>query len=151
MPSQDECGMEFEHREQVRSEWIDYNGHMNVAYYVLVFDHATDAVLERLGIDENYRDTSGCSVFVGDMRVSYFREVVADEELRIRSSLLSRDAKRVVIRHQMFSPRTDQPVASNEVNCVHVDLSRRRSAPWPPAIADRLTAAICGGADRPQP
>ena len=151
MESKNERGVEFCHREHVSADWIDYNGHMNVAYFVLVFDHATDAVLEQLGLDENYRQTAGCSVFVSDMRVSYFREVIASEELWIRSRLLSRDAKRVVIRHRMFCSRFDQAVASNEVTCVHVDLSQRRSAPWPPAIATRLTSAISQDTEHRQP
>ncbi len=151
MESKSEHGVEFCHREHVSPDWIDYNGHLNVAYFVLVFDHATDAALEQLGLDENYRQTTGCSVFVSDMRVSYFREVMAYEELWIRSRLLSRDAKRVVIRHQMFCSRIDQAVASNEVTCVHVDLSQRRSTPWPPAVADRLTTALGQEAEHPQP
>ena len=148
MESKNEPGVEFSHRERISPDWIDYNGHMNVAYFVLVFDHATDAALEQLGLDENYRQTTGCSVFVSDMRVSYFREVMANEDVWIRSRLLSRDAKRVVIRHQMFCSRIDQAVASNEVSCVHVDLSQRRSTPWPPAVAARLTTAVGHQADR---
>jgi len=151
METKNERGVEFCHRERVSPDWIDYNGHMNVAYFVLVFDHATDAALEQLGIDETYRQMTGCSVFVSDMRVSYFREVMANEELSIRSRLLSQDAKRVVIRHLMFCSRIDQAVAGNEVTCVHVDLSQRRSAPWPPAVADRLTTALGQEAEHPQP
>lgn len=149
MSSESEYGADFDHRERVLSEWIDYNGHMNVAYFVLVFDHATDAVLERLGVGESYRESTGCSVFVGEMHVNYFHEVMCQEELHVRSRLLRTDAKRVVIFHQMFSPRADRAVASNEVICVHVDLAQRRSTPWPPAIADRLSAATAGGAQSP--
>lgn len=46
------------HRETVRPEWCDYNGHMNLAYYVLIFDHVTDAFFDGIGIDQNYRDTT---------------------------------------------------------------------------------------------
>jgi acyl-CoA thioester hydrolase len=144
--SANEHGAEFDHREHVRSEWIDYNGHMNVAYFVLVFDHATDAVLERLGVGESYREASGCSVFVGEMRVNYFHEVMCQEELHVRSRVLRTDARRAVIFHRMFSSKVDRVVASNEVICVHVDLSQRRSTPWSPAVAERLSAAISDGA-----
>ncbi|MBL8666488.1 MAG: thioesterase family protein, partial [Rhodospirillales bacterium] len=119
------------HREVVLREWVDYNGHMNVAYYVLAFDHATDAVLDRLGAGEAYRRASGCSVFVGEMHVNYLQEVVEGDELHVASRLLAMDEKRLVLFHEMTCPRLDGAVASNEVLCVHVDLGLRRAAPWP--------------------
>jgi acyl-CoA thioester hydrolase len=145
--SESEYGTDFAYREHVRSEWIDYNGHMNVAYFVLVFDHATDAVFERLGIGERYREATGCSVFVQEMRVNYLHEVMCPEELHVRSRVLRADAKRAVLAHKMHSLRVNRVVASNEVTCVHVDLSQRRSKPWPSAIADRLSAAMADGAE----
>ncbi|MBK8208871.1 MAG: thioesterase family protein [Rhodospirillales bacterium] len=116
----------FVHRESVRPEWVDYNGHMNVAYYVLVFDHATDATLDQLGIGEAYRLDSGCSVFVGEMHVNYLREVVAGDELHVATRLLATDEKRLVMFHEMMCPPPARVVASNEVLCVHVDLGLTR-------------------------
>ena len=141
----------FEHRETVRSDWVDYNSHMNVAYYVLVFDHATDAALDRLGVGEAYRRETGCSVFVGEMHVNYLQEVMADDELHVVTRLLATDAKRLVLFHEMACPRLAQVVASNEVLCVHVDLSLRRSAPWPPDVGGRLSAAVAAQAYLPPP
>lgn len=129
------------HQEVVQAAWVDYNGHMNVAYYVLAFDHATDAALDRLGLGAAYREEHNRSVFVGEMHVDYRREVILGDELLVRSTVLAADAKRLVLFHCMTCPRLDQIVASNEVLCVHVDLGSRRSAPWPPAIAHRLAAA----------
>ena len=71
------------HREIVRPEWVDYNNHMNVAYYVLVFDHATDAVFDRLDLGEAYRETTGCSLFVAEAHVTYEQEVSAGDRLRL--------------------------------------------------------------------
>ena len=62
-------GSSWLYEETVRPEWVDYNGHMNVAYYVLIFDHATDAALDQLDVGEAYRRRAGCSVFVGEMHV----------------------------------------------------------------------------------
>jgi len=52
------------HRERVEPGWVDYNGHMNVAYYVLAFDHGTDAFLDHVGMDAPYRASTGGTVFV---------------------------------------------------------------------------------------
>ena len=126
------------HRETVRPEWIDYNGHMNVAYYVLVFDHATDAVLDHLDLGASYRAASGCSVFVAEAHVTYDQEVNAGDSLRIASRVVAAEGKKFILYHEMFRADESKVAATNEVLCVHVDLARRRSAPMPLASAERL-------------
>lgn len=129
------------HRETVRPEWVDYNGHMNVAYYVLIFDHATDAVLDDLDVGEAYRGRSGCSVFVAEAHVTYEREVREGQAVEVESRILGFDGKRLIVYHEMTSPDEDGLVASNEVLCLHVDLEARRTVPLPADAASRLAAA----------
>lgn len=150
-PTGTEVELRLGHRERVLPGWVDYNGHMNVAYYVLAFDHATDAVLDRLGVGEAYRLATDCSVFVGEMHVNYLQEVMEGDDLQIDSRLLAMDEKRLVLFHEMTCPRLGQAVASNEVLCVHVDLGLRRAAPWPAAIAATLQCAVAAEADLPVP
>ena len=64
------------HESVVQPEWIDYNGHMNVAFYVLAFDHATDAFLDHIGLDHRYKNEANCTTFVVDMNVCYLGEVL---------------------------------------------------------------------------
>lgn len=135
-----EDGVGRRHLEIVRPEWVDYNGHMNVAYYVLIFDHATDAVLDRLDIGEAYRKRSGCSVFVAEAHVTYEREVGEGEQVEIASRVIGFDGKRLILYHEMTSPDEDGLVASNEVLCLHVDLEARRTAPLPADAASRIAA-----------
>lgn len=139
------------HRETVDAAWVDYNGHMNVAFYVLVFDHATDAFLDALDLGENYRTRARCSVFVGEMHVCYLQEVVAGDELAVTTRLLASDRKRLVLFHEMRCARIEGVVASNEVLCVHVDLDARRAVAWPDTVAARLAATVAGDAGRPRP
>lgn len=129
------------HRETVRAEWIDYNDHMNVAYYVLMFDHATDVALARLGLDEAYRLAANASVFVAEAHVTYEAEVCAGEEVSIASHLLDADERRLILYHEMMRVADGRLAASNEVLCVHVHLQSRRSLPFSPAIASRIAAA----------
>jgi acyl-CoA thioester hydrolase len=126
------------HRETVRPEWIDYNGHMNVAYYILVFDHATDVVLDYVGLGANYRAASGCSVFVAEAHVTYDREVNAGDALRIASRVVAAEGKKFILYHEMFRADEGEVTATNEVLCVHVDLARRRGAPVPNDALERL-------------
>ena len=130
------------HAETVRPEWVDYNGHMNVAYYVLVFDHATDAVLDFLDLGEAYRQRTSGSVFVGEAHVTYEQEAHEGDRLRVSSRILGFDGKRMILFHEMHGDRTDALVATNEVLCLHVDLETRRTAPIPPAAAERIERVV---------
>lgn len=129
------------HSEPVRPEWIDYNGHMNVAFYVLVFDHGTDAVLDRLGLGADYRAATGCSVFVAEAHVTYEQEVSAGDTLSVVSRILDFDGKRLILYHEMMCPRFDGLIASNEVLCLNVDLSTRRTAPLAAGELARVQSA----------
>jgi acyl-CoA thioester hydrolase len=139
------------HVETVRGEWVDYNGHMNVAYYVLVFDHATDAVLDRLGLGEAYRRQTGCSVFVAEAHVTYEQEVNAGDRLRVQSRVLGFDGRRFILFHEMFREGSRELAATNEVLCVHVDLTTRRTAPLPYPVAERLRQVAERHAALPRP
>jgi len=129
------------HGEIVRPEWVDYNDHMNVAYYVLVFDHATDAVFDHLDLGVAYRERSGCSVFVGEAHVTYECEVRVGDRLRVTSRVLAFDGKRIILYHEMDCDRAGGLVAANEVLCLHVDLTSRRTAPLPQEAVGRLKRA----------
>lgn len=139
------------HAETVRPEWVDYNGHMNVAYYVLVFDHATDAVLDFLDLGEAYRRRTRGSVFVGEAHVTYEQEVNAGDRLSVSSRILSFDGKRLILFHEMVGERTEGLVATNEVLCLHVDLDTRRTAPVPPAAAERIERVVSEHSAQPRP
>ncbi|MFO1128700.1 MAG: thioesterase family protein [Rhodospirillales bacterium] len=127
----------------VLSDWIDYNGHLNVAYYVLLFDHALDDALAWFGLGGAYRRDEGCSVFVAEHHVVYDREVLLDAGVVVRSRMLEVGDRRLVAFQEMAVAGSDaRPVATCETLCVHVDLGRRRSVPWPAAVRARLTAGL---------
>ena len=87
------------HRATVQKEWIDWNGHMNVGYYVVAFDKATDALCEQFGCSWEYtRDKIGMT-FVLEAHVTYDREVKEGDPLRITTQILDHDAKRIHYIH----------------------------------------------------
>jgi acyl-CoA thioester hydrolase len=128
------------HTETVRPEWIDYNGHMNVAYYVLAFDHATDALLDYLDLGVSYRRHANKSVFVLETHVTYDREVHAGDPLRFTTHILGYDAKRLHVFHHMFHATEGFLAATTELIMLHVDLAQRRSAPMPDAALAKVDA-----------
>ena len=124
----------------VRPEWIDYNGHMNVAYYVLAFDYATDAFMHHIGLSREYKESVNSTTFALDMNVSYKREVLEGDPLRFTTQLIDVDEKRLHFFHQMFHATEGYLSATNEVLSVHVDLDTRRIAPMPDALGQRVGA-----------
>ena len=139
------------HQESVRPEWIDYNGHMNVAYYVLAFDHAVDAFLDFIGMDEDYRKRTGGTTFSVDCHVTYQREVSDGDPLRFTSQLLAYDEKRIHHFHHMYHAEDGFLAATCEWLSLHVDLEARRVVPMGADIATRLAATLQSHKDLPRP
>jgi acyl-CoA thioester hydrolase len=139
------------HTEAVRPEWIDYNGHMNVAYYVLAFDHATDALLDHVGLGAAYVRAENRSIFVMEMHVTYEREVKAGDPLSIASRVLGVDDKRVHLIHEMRHAGEGWLAATNELVLMHVDLEERRSCPLPAAAGASLRGVHQAQASSPVP
>lgn len=122
----------------VRPDWVDYNGHMNVGYYVVAFDKATDALLDRLGLGASYRHECDASVFVLEAHVTYDREVGLGDRLLFSTQILDHDAKRMHVFHRMYHADQHYLAATNELMIMHIDLKTRRSAPFPEAAMERL-------------
>jgi acyl-CoA thioester hydrolase len=115
----------------VREEWIDYNGHMNVAYYVLVFDHATDVLWNYLGIGEEYLKRTNNSTFMLESHITYQDEVRLGDAVRVTSQLLGADAKRLHFLHRMYHAEKGYLASTLESVSLHVSLATRRAAPFP--------------------
>ncbi|HEY6431978.1 MAG TPA: thioesterase family protein [Acetobacteraceae bacterium] len=134
------------HQASVRPEWVDANGHMNLAYYIVVFDHATDVAFAALGIGSAYRDQTGCSSFVVETHTLYEREVMENERLEVTTRLLGVDAKRLHIFHEMFRLGAPERVAAHELMCLNIDMVTRRVAPFPPDLRDSLAVVVAAHA-----
>lgn len=122
----------------VRPEWIDHNGHMNLAYYVLAFDLATEDFFDVFGMNQAYRDATGCSTFSGDIHVYYKRELREGEAFTVTSTLLGFDEKRIRYMNQMYRADDGSDVALMEALSLHVDLTARRVCPMHAPLTDGL-------------
>jgi acyl-CoA thioester hydrolase len=140
-----------EYTDSVRPEWIDSNGHMNLAYYVVVFDLGTDRLYDALGIGNAYREATGYSCFTAETHTLYEREVRVGEPLRIATTLLGVDAKRLHYFHEMFHGREGHRVATQQLVALHIDMGIRRVAPFPPDRLAAIEAALRAHGDRPLP
>lgn len=133
------------HSEPVRPEWIDYNGHMNVAYYTMVFDHMLDAFIDFVGVGEDYTKSTKRSIFILDSRTLYLREVKANDTLRCTVQLLDFDAKRLHYCSQMEHSREGWAVALFR-GCLGACRSRR-----PTLVADARSGSEASGRNQEGP
>ena len=139
------------HAETVHAEWIDYNGHMNVAYYVLAFDHASDQLLDHIGVGAAYAAEVNCSIFIAEAHVTYDQEVREGDRLRFTTQILDHDEKRVHYFHSMYHATDGFLAATNEIMALHVDMTARRVVPFPATAQERLAALMSAHNDLPRP
>lgn len=137
--TQVQLGAPFDrYRDVVRPEWIDYNGHMNVGYYGVVFDFATDEWLDFLGLDARHREEHRVTTFTLEAHFTYQREVLEADRLRFTTQLLGFDEKRIHYLHRMFRETDGVLSATNELMSLHVSEETRRGAPMHPAVIEQL-------------
>ena len=122
-----------EYRDRVRPEWIDHNAHMNMGYYLVVFDLATDAFFAWAGLGAASRREYGTTTFCLEAHVTYHREVRSGDPLRFTTLLLDHDTKRLHYIHAMYHATEGYLAATNELLSLHVSLATRRGAPPTPA------------------
>ncbi len=139
------------HQGTIQGDWIDYNGHMNVAYYVLVFDHATDALLDYLGMDERYRADTGFTTYVLETHVTYDRELKQDDPVRVETQLLDFDAKRLHYFSRMFHAHEDFLAATTEIMLMHMDSRGPKAMAMPDAVLARVEAVMAVHRALPRP
>lgn len=125
-------------RTPVEPEWIDYNGHLNVAYYHLLFDRATDKFLDELGLGEASARKGLGSMFALEDHITYQRELKVGDVARVTLQLLDFDIKRVHYFMRMFEADEGYLSATCEHLSSYVDFQTRRSAPMPSGTRDKL-------------
>jgi len=135
--------------QAVLENWIDYNGHMNVAYYVMAFDHGVDQFMQQIGITPQYLEREKSSTFTLEMHINYLRELRLGDPIRLTCQLLNVDSKRVHYFLRMFHAGEGYLAATSEQMMIHVDLESRRSSPFLPAISETLSHMMA--AHRPLP
>ncbi|MBK1622431.1 thioesterase family protein [Afifella marina] len=128
--------------QTVEDAWIDYNGHMNVAYYVLLFDRGIDEAFEALGLGPDYRQAHDASFFAVEMHVRYLRELKAGAKVAATWQLLSADDKRVRSYMELRDAAEGFVAATSEHLHLHVDMTARRAAVFPPDIRANIEAAF---------
>jgi acyl-CoA thioester hydrolase len=124
--------------QRVEPGWVDYNGHMNMAYYHVMFDRAVDEALEVVGLGLGYRARRQASFFTAETHTVYRRELLAGESVRVTVQLIGHDEKRLHLFQEARHAVEGWTAATCENLSLHVDLTTRKVAPFPDDILDNL-------------
>jgi acyl-CoA thioester hydrolase len=138
-------------RGQVLPEWIDLNDHMNVAYYLLAFDHAVDSLWQEFGLTEDYIRTHSSSTIAVESHVTWQREILESDPYIVTSQVLAYDDKRIHQFQRMYHADQGFLAATCEWMNLHFDTGIRRVAPWPDEIRARIADFADNQGQQPWP
>jgi acyl-CoA thioester hydrolase len=140
------------YKTPILADWVDYNGHLRDAFYLLIFSYATDAFMDLIGLDSNDREANGHSLFTLEAHINYLREVKLDEQVEVRTQIVAHDRKRVHVYHSLHWAGADEILAASEQMLLHVDLADGpKSAPFNEQSLGKLAELLDMQADQPQP
>jgi len=112
--------------EKVKNEWTDYNGHMNVAYYIYIFDKAVDVLLTKFNMASDSALKNKKSTFVVETHTTYNRELKLDDEAEVYLTHFDHDNKRIHYKVSMFSKNKKYLASTTEVLSLYLDLEKRK-------------------------
>ena len=111
---------------KIIKEWIDYNGHMNMAYYVLIFDQAWENILNKFQMGGEKAEESKRTTMVVETRTTYDSEVKEGDEVEVYVSYFNHDKKRLHLKCEMYEKKTKKLSATMENLSLYIDLDKRK-------------------------
>lgn len=139
------------YRTAIQPEWVDYNGHLRDAFYLLIFSYASDALMDQLGLDEAGRGRTGHTLYTLECHLNYLAEVRLGAEVEVRTQLLAHDRKRLHIHHGLYYPGGAQLLAASEQMLMNIDSAAGRSAPFDEQVLARVLALAEAQRGLPRP
>lgn len=127
-----------QYQTTVKNEWIDYNGHMNVGYYLVAFDEAVDPFFDWLGLSHVFKKANNSSTFALETHLNFVRELAEGDPIRFETRLLDYDFKCFHFYQEMFHAKDNYLAATHESLGAYIDMRVRKTAAMPVAITNRL-------------
>lgn len=136
---------------QIEPQWIDYNGHLNMAYYNVMFDRAIDQLWLELGIGPDYMKARNGSTFTAECHVRYLREIHLGDPVQVSVLLVAADEKRLHTFEELRHATDGWLSATSENMTIHIDMAARKVAPFPPDIRTRIQQVLDRHSAAPRP
>lgn len=124
----------------IDARWIDYNGHLNMAYYMVLFDQGSDSVFAQLGMGPHYAAERRLTTYTGEAHICYLREVHRSMPVISRLRMLACDEKRMHTFQELIHAEENWVAATCEMITLHIDQAGPRVAPFPDDIAANVFA-----------
>ena len=139
------------YHDTVRAEWVDYNGHLRDAFYMLIFSYATDELIDLIGLPDAVRKQRGRSIYTLEAHINYLHEIKQGARVRVDMRVLAHDTKRLHLYLEMFADDGAEAVAAGEQMLLHVDTGGPRSAVFDSDVEARVRALVDAQAALPAP
>ncbi len=146
LPAPFPCGV-----RQIEPQWIDHNGHMNMAYYNVILDDAVGGLFRPIGLGPDYLKQRNCSTMTAECHVQYLREVKLGDPVEVTMLILAADEKRIHFFEELRHASEGWLSATSENISLHIDMRVRKVAPFPSDIAERIRAVAEAHAKLPRP
>lgn len=141
---------ELIYRTSLAPEWIDYNGHLRDAYYGLIVSYAIDALMDRLGMDAEYRERTGNTLYTVEMHVHFLQSAKQNDSVTVHARLLGADRKRIHAAFDVVREADAVVTASAEVMLLHVHQGETvKTAAFPTGVSDAISALAASTAATP--
>src|SRR3984893_8758221 len=136
---------------QIEPQWIDYNGHLNMAYYNVIFDRAIDELWVQLGIGPTYMKVRSGSTFIAECHVRYLQEIHLGDPVQISILLLGADEKRLHTFEELRHASEGWLSATPATMTIPIYSKARKTGPFPPDIRARIETLANAHAALPRP
>jgi acyl-CoA thioester hydrolase len=136
---------------QVEPRWIDHNGHLNMAYYNVIMDDSVGDFFTAIGLGRDYKKQRNASTMTAECHVRYLREVHLGDPLQVSILMIAADEKRMHFFEELRHATEGWLSATSENISLHIDMSVRKVAPFPPDIAERIQAVATAHSRTPRP
>jgi len=135
---------------EIEEAWIDYNGHLNMAYYNVLFDRGSDQAFELLGLGPEYARTRAHTIYTAEVHVCYVRELHLGDRVTVSFHLIDHDEKRLR-SYQEIHHVDGWLAATSEALSLHIDMSGPKVAPFPVDVMDNVKTMAAAHSTLPTP
>lgn len=139
------------HQASIVEDWIDYNGHLRDAFYFLLFSHATDALMDHLGLDSDGRAAYGHTLYTLEAHINYLSETKLGERVQVYTQLVDHYSKRLHIVHHLYRPGDAQLLAVSEQMLMNISTESGRAAKFASAVEARVGQLFAEHKGLPRP
>ncbi|QPC92285.1 thioesterase family protein [Mesorhizobium sp. INR15] len=134
----------------IEKDWIDYNGHLNMAYYNVIFDRGSDGAFEEMGMGPNYVRDRRLTIYTAEVHVCYLQELHLEHKVTVSLQLIDHDEKRLRT-YQEIRHVDGWLAATSETLSLHVDMAGPKVAPFPADVLAKVEAMRAAHATLPMP